>query len=225
MENRSIALDGPGGAGKSTLARMVAEHFKLIYVDTGALYRCVALYVTGKNAATTDAAAVTRLLAEINIEMRYDSEGKQRTYLNGTDVSESIRLPEISMAASNVSAIPAVREFLLSMQREMAIKHDVIMDGRDIATVVLPDAGLKVFLTATAEVRAQRRYLELQEKNIETTFEEVLSDMIKRDKNDSERALAPLKPAPDSIILDTTFFDLEESFNALSDIVSSRFDL
>ena len=225
MEERSVALDGPAGAGKSTLARRAAKHFGLIYVDTGALYRCVGLYALRNEVASKDAAGVVGLLPEISVGMIYDSEGTQRMLLGGEDVSEAIRLPEASVYASDVSAMPQVRAFLLSTQREMAVKYDVIMDGRDIGTVILPNAGLKVFLTADPEKRAQRRYLELLEKNVETTLEAVRMDMAMRDKNDSERAAAPLKAADGAIILDTTQLDLEESFSALCKIISGRFGL
>ena len=225
MKRLSIALDGPSGAGKSTLARMVAEHFRLIYVDTGALYRCVALYVLRKNADIGDLPDMAGLLPEIDIELTYDAAGAQRMILNGEDVTDDIRSPEVTRAASVVSALPPVREFLLSMQRGMAEKYDVIMDGRDIGTVVLPNAGLKVFLTATPESRAKRRYLELVEKDIETTLDEVLSDMIERDKKDIERELAPLVAAEDSVLLDTTKLGLSESFSALCEIIASRFGI
>ena len=222
MEKNSIALDGPAGAGKSTLARMVSKRYGLIYLDTGALYRCVGLYALKSNTASKDEAGVVRLLPEINIEMSYDDAGVQRMFLNGEDVTDEIRLPEVAGYASDVSAMPPVRSFLLSMQQDMAVKYDVIMDGRDIGTVVLPDAGLKVFLTAELETRAMRRHLELIEKKIDTSFDEVLKDMGIRDKNDSERATAPLKPAVDSVLLDTTQIDLGESFNALCALIEQR---
>jgi len=221
MELKSVALDGPAGAGKSTLARMAAKHFGLIYVDTGALYRCVGLFALRRNVMSKDEASVVRLLPEIKLEMMYDENGIQRMLLCGEDVTDSIRQPEASVYASDVSAMPQVRAFLLSMQREMADKYDVVMDGRDIGTVILPNAGLKVFLTAEPEMRAQRRYLELIEKSIDTTFEAVQMDMSIRDKNDSERAAAPLKAADDAIILDTTNLSLEESFIALCDLICS----
>jgi len=222
MEKMSVALDGPSGAGKSTLARMAAKHFGLIYVDTGALYRCVGLYALRKGVGSRDEDSVSRLLPEIELEMKYDGQGIQRMFLLGEDVTDDIRLPEASKYASDVSAMQPVRDFLLSTQRGMAEKYDVIMDGRDIGTVVLPDAGLKVFLTADPETRARRRYLELVDKNIETTLEEVRSDMNDRDKNDSERAAAPLKAADDAVFLDTTDLDLEESFQALCRLITGR---
>ena len=225
MESKSVTLDGPAGAGKSTLARLAAGKFGLIYVDTGALYRCVGLYALRNNVASKDIDGIINLLAEVKIEMKYDNEGIQRMLLCGEDVTEAIRSPEASVYASDVSAIPQVRAFLLSMQREMAYRYDVIMDGRDIGTVILPNAGLKVFLIADPEKRAQRRYLELTEKDVETTFETVLTEMNNRDKNDSERAAAPLKAAGDAVILDTTYLSLDESFLALCKLISERFQL
>ena len=223
MENKSVALDGPAGAGKSTLAKRTAEHFGLIYVDTGALYRCVGLFAFRNNIASRDNAGVTALLPFIKLEMMYDESGVQRMILCGEDVTEEIRMPEISTYASDVSAMPDVRDFLLNMQRDMAVKYNVLMDGRDIGTVVLPDAGLKIFITADADTRAKRRFLELKEKGVETTFNEVRDAMIQRDKNDSEREVAPLKPADDAVILDTTELNLDESFAAICKIVSGRF--
>ena len=193
MENRSIAIDGPSGAGKSTLARLAAKKFGLIYVDTGALYRSVGLFALRRGVASRDEAGVAALLSDIKVEMRYDEEGLQRMFLNGEDVTDEIRIPEASIYASDVSAMPPVRAFLLSMQREMAQKYDVIMDGRDIGTVVIPNAGLKIYLTAQPEERARRRFKELMDKNISTTYDEVLRDIMYRDKNDSERTAAPLK--------------------------------
>ena len=222
MDNRSIALDGPSGAGKSTLARMASKHYGLIYVDTGAMYRCVGLYALRNNVPSTDEPGVTALLPQIRIEMKYDSEGVQRMYLCGDDVTDDIRLHEVSKYASDVSAMPPVRAFLLSLQRDMIVKYDVIMDGRDIGTVVLPGAGLKVFLTAELETRAGRRHLELLEKGFDVSFEEVLRDISKRDKNDSERATAPLKPAECSVLLDTTHMGLDESFAALCGLIGER---
>jgi cytidylate kinase len=224
MEQRVIAVDGPVASGKSTLARRVAKHFGIIYVDTGALYRCIALYALRNNADPSNADEVSVLLPKIKIDMRYDEEGVQRMFLQNEDVTEDIRIPEVSMGASAASAIPAVRDFLLDTQRNMAKKFDVIMDGRDIGTVVLPNAGLKVFLTADPPVRAKRRLLELLERNIETTFEDVYKDVMLRDKNDSEREVAPLKPAEDSILLDTTDLSCDESFEALCSLINGRFE-
>ena len=224
MENkRIIALDGPSGAGKSTLAKKTAKHFGMIYVDTGALYRCIGLFAFRKGIASNDSTGVIDLLPEIKLEMKYDETGLQRMILCGDDVTDDIRMPEISKYASDVSAIPAVREFLLSMQRDMAVKYDVIMDGRDIGTVVLPEAGLKIFITADADARAMRRYKELSAAGVNTTLEEVTEAMIQRDANDSQRDVAPLKAADDAVILDTTNLDFNESFKAICDLVSGRF--
>ena len=222
MINRSIAIDGPSGAGKSTLARRVAAEMGCIYVDTGAIYRSVGLYTLRKGVCPTDAEAVSALLPEISIEMKYNEQGGQEMYLNGECVSGKIRTPEVSKYASDVSAHPQVRAFLLDMQRSMAEKYDVIMDGRDIGTVVLPKAGVKIFLTASPEVRAKRRYLELLEKDPATQYEDVLSDMIQRDKNDSSRKTAPLKPAEDAVFLDTSGMTLEESVENLISIVKEH---
>ncbi|MCL2124391.1 MAG: (d)CMP kinase [Oscillospiraceae bacterium] len=223
METRSISLDGPAGAGKSTLARRAAKHLGMIYVDTGALYRCIGLYALRKGVSPRDADGIASLLPDINLEMKYDDEGVQRMLMNSDDVTGDIRSPEASSYASDVSAIPSVRDFLLSMQRLMAEKYDVIMDGRDIGTVVLPNAGLKVFLTAELDVRAKRRHLELLEKDPGISLDKVRDDMRIRDKNDSEREVAPLKPAEDSIILDTTYLDADESFDAFCGLVYKRF--
>jgi len=223
MEKKNVALDGPAGAGKSTLAKRTAEVFGLIYFDTGALYRCIGLFTFRNNIASKDSAGVSELLPKINLEMKYDESGIQRMILNGEDVTDDIRLPKISTYASDVSAMPEVRAFLLNMQRDMAEKYDVLMDGRDIGTVVLPNAGLKIFITADADARANRRHLELKEKGIETTFEEVKEAMLLRDKNDSEREVAPLKAADDAVTLDTTDLNLEQSFAALCKLVTGRF--
>ena len=225
MVEKSVALDGPAGAGKSTLAKRTAEHFGLIYVDTGALYRCIGLFVLRNGIDSKDQTGVSSLLPQIKLEMRYDGSGVQRMLLCGEDVTDAIRMPEISTYASDVSAMPAVRSFLLSMQRDMAVKYDVIMDGRDIGTVVLPDAGLKIFITADAGARAKRRYIELIDKGVETTLEEVESAMLSRDRNDSQRKAAPLKAADDAILLDTTDLDLEESFTAICNLITGRFGL
>lgn len=220
----SIAIDGPSGAGKSTLSRMAAKRFSYIYVDTGAIYRSVGLYAYEQKIDTKDIKHVIAILPDINISMQYEND-VQRMILNGKDVSEDIRLPHISICASNVSAIPEVREFLLNMQRDMAKKHDVIMDGRDIGTVVLPDADLKIFLTASINDRAQRRYEELVLRGVETSFDEVLRDMEYRDNNDSSRVTAPLKPADDAIIFDTSGNSLEQSYKLLCELISERFGI
>lgn len=222
MEHIAIAIDGPSGAGKSTLARMAAKKLGYLYVDTGALYRTVGLFALRRGADTRDDEAVGALLPEIHVEMRYDGNGVQRMLLNGEDVTESIRAPEVSMAASDVSALPLVRAFLLDTQRDMAKKYDVIMDGRDIGTVVLPLAPVKIFLTASSQERALRRWRELREKGIDTSLEEVLRDIELRDKNDSSRSLAPLRPAPDAVMCDTTELDLEASLELVCEIVNKR---
>ena len=224
MEIRSIAIDGPSGAGKSTLSKMVAKEFGLIYVDTGAMYRTIGLFVHRNGVGSKDAVNVEKLLPQINIEMKYDETGTQRMVLNGEDVSDDIRLPQISIYASDVSAMPAVRAFLLEMQRSMAKTYDVIMDGRDIGTVVLPNAGLKIFLSADAGDRAARRFAELHEKGVSTTYKEVLNDINYRDENDSKRAAAPLKPADDSVIVDTTGNTLNDSFELISDLVRKHLE-
>ena len=224
MEIRSIAIDGPSGAGKSTLSKMVAKEFGLIYVDTGAMYRTIGLFVQRNGIGSKDAENVEKLLPEIKIEMKYDETGTQRMILNGEDVSDDIRLPQISIYASDVSAMPAVRAFLLEMQRSMAKTYDVIMDGRDIGTVVLPRAGLKIFLSAEAEDRAARRFAELHEKGVSTTYKDVLKDINYRDENDSKRAAAPLKPADDSVIVDTTGNTLKDSFKVISDLVRAHLE-
>ena len=214
----NIAIDGPAGAGKSSVAKAVAKKLGFIYVDTGALYRSIGLNALRNDVATDDAEAVTSLLSDIKIELKY-VDGTQRVILNGEDVSEAIRMPEASMAASNVSAIPAVRAFLLDLQRDMAKNNNVIMDGRDIGTVILPDAQYKFFLTASAEVRADRRYKELKEKGIDVDYKALLDEIIKRDYNDSNRETAPLKQADDAVLIDSSNMTLEESINAIADKV------
>lgn len=219
----NIAIDGPSGAGKSTLSRMLAKKLGYLYIDTGALYRAVGLYAVRKGVAGKDTAyarAVETLLPEIRLDLRHTQAG-QRVLLNGEDVSEAVREPEISRAASRVSAIPAVRAFLLEQQRELARRHDVVMDGRDIGTVVLPDAQLKVFLTASPEDRARRRTAEMRQKGMPADYNQVLTDMIARDRRDRERAIAPLRPAPDAVSLDTTGLEIDESFARLCRIAGS----
>ncbi len=221
MDNKktlAVAIDGPSGAGKSTISRILARELGFVYVDTGALYRSVGWYMLSKDVAPGDAEAVTPELDGLCVELRY-VDGEQVVLVNGESVGDRIRTPEVSMAASAVSAIPAVRQFLLDTQRRIAATENVIMDGRDIGTVVLPDAGLKIFLTASAEDRAGRRYAELTEKGIATTFDEVLADMKKRDYDDSHRAAAPLMQAPDARLVDTTGNTLEQSVAVLKSIV------
>lgn len=217
----SVAIDGPVGAGKSSIARNAAKKLGFIYVDTGALYRAVGLYCYRKGIDLSDGAAVASVLGEIDPEIRL-IDGTQHIYLNKEDVSEEIRLPEISMAASAVSAVPEVRASLLDLQRNMAKTNNVIMDGRDIGTVVLPDATVKIFLTAAAEIRAKRRYDELIAKGVETTFEEVLADLNQRDYNDSHRETAPLKQADDAVPADTSALDFEQSCELICNIIKEK---
>lgn len=214
----SIAIDGPSGAGKSTIARILAGRLGVLYVDTGALYRAVGCFVLDRGADPSRADEVEPLLGGLKVELRHE-HGEQRVYVNGEDVTGRIRTPEISMAASVVSALPAVRRFLFHLQRDTAAVQDVIMDGRDIGTVVLPDARLKIFLTASAEDRAARRTEELREKGIEADFDEVLADMRQRDYNDENRAEAPLRAAADAVRIDTTGNTLEESVAILEKLV------
>ncbi len=216
----NVAIDGPAGAGKSTIAKAVSKQLGYIYVDTGALYRAVALYAI-RNNIDTKSNEVIGLLESADVKLTYVN-GEQRVMLNGEDVSTLIRTPEVSMGASNVSAIPEVRTFLFDLQRKIAEENSVIMDGRDIGTVVLPNAQVKVFLTASAEERAKRRYIELQEKGDKSTYEEILEDIKVRDYNDSHRAAAPLKQADDAVLLDTSELDLEQSIEALRAIVDSK---
>ncbi|MGI5977986.1 MAG: (d)CMP kinase [Oscillospiraceae bacterium] len=218
----AIAIDGPSGAGKSTIAKLLAEALGFLYVDTGAIYRTVGVAVKRSGADSKDRAAVAKLLPELHITMRYDDSGLQRMFLNGDDVTDAIREPDISLYASAVSAQPDVRAFLLEMQRSLARENSVVMDGRDIGTVVLPQADVKIFLTASPEERAQRRYAELLQRGVETSYDEVLRDLKRRDENDSTRALAPLVPADDAIEVDTTGNSLEESFQLLKKIIEGR---
>ena len=217
----NVAIDGPAGAGKSTVARAAAQKLGYIYVDTGALYRAVGVYCLRKNIVTTDAEGVGAILNDITVELKF-IDGVQHVFLNGDDVSTEIRLPEASMAASNVSAIPSVRAFLFDLQRDIAAKNNCIMDGRDIGTVVLPNAQVKIFLTADDTERAMRRYKELQEKGSTVTYHEVLDDLRVRDYNDSHREIAPLKPAEDSVIVNTTDMTLEESINKIVETVEEK---
>ena len=218
----AVAVDGPSGAGKSTLAKAIAAKLGILYVDTGAIYRTIGYAVKRRGVEPRDEAAVRAILPELEIGMRYEADGEQHMLLNGQDVTREIRLPEISMYASAVSALPAVRAFLLEMQRDLARKHSVIMDGRDIGTVVLPDATVKIFLTASPEARATRRWKEYQAKGIDTPYEEVLADVKQRDYQDTHRAAAPLKQAEDAVLLDTSELDFEQSLAAMKKIIAER---
>ena len=220
MSNQTlaIAIDGPSGAGKSTIACILAKDLHFLYVDTGALYRAVGYHMLCKGVTPGDAAQVEPLLNGLDVALRY-VDGEQHVFVNGEDVNAFIRTPEVSMAASAVSALPVVRRFLFDLQRDIAAQNNVIMDGRDIGTVVLPQAGLKIFLTASAEARAERRYKELLEKGVATTYDEVLADMQKRDHDDETRAAAPLKAAEDAVLVDSTAYTLDEVVARLKDLV------
>ena len=218
----NVAIDGPSGAGKSSVAKAIAKKKGYIYVDTGALYRSIGLYVFRAGIDKSDKEAVISCLDKIDVKLAYNEDGTQIVLLNSEDVSRDIRLPEISMYASAVSAIPEVRAFLLELQRKMARENNVIMDGRDIGTVILPDATVKIFLVASAEGRAQRRYKELQEKGVECSYEEVLADMKKRDEDDASRDIAPCVPAEDAILLDNTKINLEETLDAIIKIIDDK---
>ncbi len=223
MKNFDVAIDGPSGAGKSSLARRCAAELGLLYVDTGAIYRTVGLAARRLGLDCKDEQAVAALLPELEIGMGYEN-GEQRMFLNGEDVSREIRMPEISMCASDVSAHAVVRDFLMEMQRKLARENMVIMDGRDIGTVVLPDAKLKIYLTASAEARAERRMKELLAKGVETGFDEVLQDILRRDEQDMNREVAPLRQAEDAVRVDTTELDFDQSFELLCSIIRQRME-
>lgn len=218
----AIAIDGPAGAGKSSLSKEVAKELSFIYVDTGALYRTIGLAASRKGLKKEDKAEIISMLNDIDVKLSFNDEGTQIVLLNGEDVSSFIRTPEASMFASAVSAIPEVRAFLLDLQRNMAKSDNVIMDGRDIGTVVLPDAKIKIFLTASPEKRAMRRHKENIEKGIDSTYEEVLNDVNQRDYQDSHREIAPLKPAEDSVLVDTSDYDFDGSKELLLKVIKER---
>ena len=218
MKTINIAIDGPAGAGKSTIAKMVSARLGYIYVDTGALYRTVALYITENNIADED---IEKSLADADVSLRF-VDGAQRVFLGDRDVSELIRTPAISMAASRTSAIPAVRAYLFETQQKIARENNIIMDGRDIGTVVLPDAQVKIFLTASPEERAKRRCLELEQKGTPQKYEDVLAEINERDYNDSHREIAPLKPAEDSVLVDTTSLTIEEAVASIINTVKEK---
>ncbi len=221
MKQFSIAIDGPAAAGKSTAAKRLAAELGAVYVDTGAMYRAIGCYALQRGRDTSEPAAVEELLPEIGIDLRYE-DGVQKIYLNGEDVSERIRLPEMSMAASNVSAIPAVRAFLLEMQRGLARRQSVVMDGRDIGTVVLPGADVKFFLTASPEERTRRRMADFEAKGVRVEFEELLRETIARDKQDMERAAAPLRQAEDAVLIDNTGLTFEETIQWMARVVREK---
>lgn len=218
----AIALDGPAGAGKSSIAKRAAKALDYIYVDTGALYRTIGLAATRKGVEPKPSTEVEKLLSEITVDLTFNDKGEQIVLLDGEDVSGLIRTPEASMMASKISAIPSVRVYLLDLQRNMAKSHNVIMDGRDIGTVVLPDAKVKIFLTASPEARAQRRYKELCEKGMDVKYEDILNDVITRDYNDSHRETAPLKPAEGCVMVDTTELDFEQSVEKIISVIKEN---
>ena len=222
MKTISIAIDGPSGAGKSTLAKSIAAKLNYLYVDTGAIYRTIGYHVFTRGIDPKDEAAVSAELPAIQVELTYGEDGLQHMLLNGRDVTKEIRLPQISMYASAVSAHPSVRAYLLEMQRQLARTSNVVMDGRDIGTVVLPEAKVKVFLTASAEERARRRCLELEQRGTPEPFEKVLREIEERDWNDSHRAAAPLRQAEDAVLLDTTRLDFRQSREALLKIIEEK---
>lgn len=221
-EHFSIAIDGPGGAGKSSLAKAVAKKLSILHVDTGAIYRTIGYAAFARGLNAKDESQIAPLLKTIHIDMAFDEVGRQKMLLDGKDVSREIRLPEISMYASNVSALPCVRAYLLEMQRNIARKRSVIMDGRDIGTVVLPDADLKIYLTASAEERARRRCLELSERGTPESYEAVLREINERDEQDMHRAIAPLREAADAIRLDTSALNFDESEQALLKLIQEK---
>lgn len=217
----NVAIDGPAGAGKSTIAKAAARELGFIYVDTGALYRTIALSAV-RCGAVSDNEKIITMLNDITVKLGFADDGSQCVYLNGEDVSSLIRTPEISMAASKVSAIPEVRAFLLDLQRDIAKENHVIMDGRDIASVVLPNAKPKIFLFASPECRAERRYKELMEKGEDVTYEDVLADVNQRDYQDSHREIAPLKPTEESVMADTSELDLQQSIELIIRIIKEN---
>ena len=224
MKYKSIAIDGPSGAGKSTLAKKAAEALGYLYVDTGAIYRTVGLCALRRGIAPDDHGGVVAMLGTFTLDLRHGEDGLQHMYLDGEDVTGEIRRPEVSMYASAVSALPEVRAFLMDLQRGLAQRQNVIMDGRAIGTVVLPGADIKIFLTASLEDRARRRWQELRERGMECDYASVLADMAARDENDSRRAAAPLRRAEDALLLDTTGNSLEQSFQLLLQTIKERLD-
>ena len=222
MKYKSIAVDGPSGAGKSTMAKKLARALGFLYVDTGAIYRTLGLFALRQGISPEDEAAVSKLLPMVSIRLDYGEDWVQKMYQNGEDVTDAIRTPEVSTAASQISAIPGVRDFLMDMQRDLSKQGNVIMDGRDIGTVVLPDADVKIFLTASAEDRARRRFEELTARGSRTDYETVLADIRERDHRDSTRSAAPLRQAEDALLVDTTGNSMEESFEVLLQTVREK---
>ena len=220
--NYAIAIDGPAGSGKSTMARRVAKDLGFLYVDTGAIYRTVGYHMDFYGIGPKDTDGITRLIGDVNIAIEYDADGLQHMILNGRDVTEEIRTPEMSKIASVISAQKVVRDYLLDMQRQLARTHNVVMDGRDIGTVVLPGADVKIFLTADPAVRARRRFEELTDKGEKVQYEKVLQDLIARDEQDKNRKIAPLRPAKDAVHLDTTDLDIEQAAAAMESIIKEK---
>ena len=218
----AVALDGPAGAGKSSIAKKAAKVLDYIYIDTGALYRTIGLAASRNNVEPKPSQEVEDLLSRIKVELTFNEKGEQIVLLDSEDVSGLIRTPEASMMASKISAIPSVRAYLLDLQRNMAKTHNVIMDGRDIGTVVLPDAQVKIFLTASPKIRAERRYKELLEKGMEVNYDDILKDVIERDYNDTHRETAPLKPAEGCIIVDTTDINFEQSVEKIISVIKEN---
>lgn len=218
----AVALDGPAGAGKSSIAKKAAKALDYIYIDTGALYRTIGLAASRNNIEPIPSQEVEALLSKIKVDLTFNEQGEQIVLLDNEDVSGLIRTPEASMMASKISAIPAVRAYLLDLQRNMAKSHNVIMDGRDIGTVVLPNAQVKIFLTASPEIRAERRYKELVEKGMDVSYDDILKDVIERDYNDTHRATAPLKPAEGCIIVDTTDINFEQSVEKIITVIKEN---
>ena len=221
----SVAIDGPSGSGKSSVAKAIAKELNILYVDTGAIYRTIGLEICRRGLDPKSKADVLPVLPQLDIRMAYGDDGLQHMLLNGEDVTAEIRRPEISLYASDVSAMAEVREFLMEMQRDMARKNCVIMDGRDIGTIVLPNAEVKIFLTASAQERARRRFLELQKRGMEKSYEDILAEQEIRDYNDTHRAVAPLKPADDSVIVDTTELDFEQSKEKILSVIREKLAL
>ena len=222
MKHHAIAIDGPSGAGKSTMAKAAAKKLGYLYVDTGTIYRTVGYHMWLMGIGPKDADGIRRLIDDVNIVIDHQADGVQHMILNGMDVTAELRTPEMSRYASGVSAQPCVREYLLDMQRQFAREHDVVMDGRDIGTVVLPRADVKIFLTASPEERARRRFEELQAKGDKSSYAQVLDEMKKRDKQDSERDIAPLRPARDAVMLDTSGNTIEQSVQEILEIVRRK---
>ena len=221
----SVAIDGPSGSGKSSVAKAVAKELNILYVDTGAIYRTIGLEICRRGLDPKSKADVLPVLPQLDIQMTYGDDGLQHMLLNGEDVTAEIRRPEISLYASDVSAMAEVRDFLMEMQRDMARKNCVVMDGRDIGTIVLPDADVKIFLTASTQERARRRFLELQKRGMEKSYEDILAEQEIRDYNDTHRAVAPLKPAQDSVIVDTTELDFEQSKEKILSVIREKLAL